>query len=707
MRVVCLFIGLALAIAPTVSAADILIADFEQDNYGDWEVEGEAFGPGPAKGTFKGQMHVSGFKGKRLVNTFFNGDGTTGTLTSPPIKIERDYLTFLVGGGAHRGKTCMNLLLDGKVVRTVTGANDRPGGTESLEPAFWDLRDLKGKSVVIQIVDSHKGGWGHVNVDHIVQSNTKPKAPSLRAHEKSFTVENKYLIIPIKNGAKKTNLSLFVEGTEVRRYGTELAVGPDDVDWYAYFTIEAYRGKQASVKVARGTEEAFPLIKQADKVPGSEKWYSESLRPQFHFSQAVGWNNDPNGMVYHNGEWHLFFQHNPVGWKWGNMTWGHATSKDLVHWKQHPNKLFPGTMAKGACFSGGATVDKNNTAGWGKDTLVAFLTDTGAGEAIAYSNDNGRTFTWYEKNPVVKHRGRDPKVIWYAYDDNDKPLNDTAKKLGGHWVMVVYDEHPQHKRNAAFYTSTNLKEWTEQSHLPGYFECTELFELPIDGDKNNTRWVVFAADAKYAIGSFDGKTFKPDHQGKHQVHHGPYYASQTFDNSPDGRKIQIGWARMNFPGMPFNQAFSFPHELTLHKTADGIRMFAKPVKEIEKLHKKKHNVSGDSLPLSINVSGDLFDVRATFAIGSAKTVGLDIGGNVITYDANARKLNGAAMKPVNGRVSIQVLVDRPMIEICGNDGMVFITGGRGKKGNVSSIKAFGDGARLVSFEVNELKSIWK
>lgn len=138
---------------------------------------------------------------------------------------------------------------------------------------------------------------------------------------------------------------------------------------------------------------------------------------------------------------------------------------------------------------------RNHTAGWktgDRDVLAAFLTDTGAGEAVTYSNDNERSITWYGGNPVVKHGGRDPKDIWYAYGENDQLLNEKAKELGGHWVMTVFDQHPEYKRDAARYTSTNLKEWTEQSHLPGYFECTELFELPAEDNADDTRWVVFA-----------------------------------------------------------------------------------------------------------------------------------------------------------------------------------------------------------------------
>jgi len=171
----------------------------------------------------------------------------------------------------------------------------------------------------------------------------------------------------------------------------------------------------------------------------------------------------------------------------------------------------------------------------------------GWGECIAYSNDRGRTFTEYEGNPVVQHAGRDPKIIWY--------------QPGEHWVMAVYDESEEAGRSIAFYTSEDMKSWEFQSKLKDYYECAEIFELPVDGDTSNTRWVAFAADARYAIGQFDGKVFLPEHDGKHQVHYGGYYASQLFNNNPDGRKIQIGWAQIEMLNMPFNQTFSFPPSL--------------------------------------------------------------------------------------------------------------------------------------------------
>ncbi len=695
---------------------DILVADFESETYGDWQVEGAAFGPGPAQGKLPGQMNVTGYQGKRLVNSFYEGDGSTGRLTSPPLRIDRKYMTFLLGGGGHVQKTCIQLLVDEKVIRSAVGPNTEPGGSEELTLHVWDVSEFLGKMATIQIVDEATGGWGHINVDQIQLTDEKPKVPEFATREWEFTVDKQFLVIPIQNGAKQTQLTLEVDGQPIRHYDTELAVSPETVDWYAYFTIDSYRGATARVKVTAGTEEGFALIRQADTVPGSAQWYSEPLRPQFRFSQAVGWNNDPNGMVYYDGEWHLFLQHNPVGWKWGNMTWAHAVSPDLVHWKQLPHVLFPKTMASGACFSGGAVVDYRNTGGFqtgDENVIVAFLTDTGAGEALAYSNDRGRTFTWYEHNPVVRHRGRDPKVIWYSYDENDTVLNEEAHNVGGHWVMAVYDEHDTHKQNIAFYTSVDLKNWDEQSHLPGYFECPEIFELPVPGDPERSRWVVFAADARYALGQFDGRTFTPDHEGKHRVHYGSYYASQTFSQPPKGRRIQIGWARIEMPNMPFNQAFTFPHQLTLRKTEDGIRLFAEPIPEIEKLYLERHVAENRQLEpgqaFELPLRAELFDLHASFELGDAERVGLEFGGHRVVYDAKAQQLNEAPLKPIDGRIHLQILADRPIVEVCGNEGRVYITAPRNSGEQSETIKAFAEGgnARLIRADLHRLQSIWE
>ena len=554
---------------------------------------------------------------------------------------------------------------------------------------------------------------------------------------REIALTGKLLLVPIAKdqqppvrGKERSRLSIRVDGNLVHDVEINLAQRKENVNWWAYLEMSKYVGKTALLSMSTpNDQDGLALIESSDRERHLLPLYDESLRPQFHFSQKSGWNNDVNGLVYNDGEWHLFFQYCPVTLRHADKYWGHAVSKDLIYWEELPIALSPFTQAKGQCFSGSAVVDHHNTAGFqigDKPPIVAVFSDFGAGvgEALAYSNDRGRTFTYYKGNPVLKHPGNDPRAIWYKYGKNDQPISAAARKLGGHWVMAVYDFKREFDKNIAFYTSTDLKSWTEQSHLPGYAECPEILELPVDpsassdsagtsGDRQDTRWVVFGADAQYAVGQFDGKTFTPEHEGKHRVHYGDYFASQTFSNPPDGRVIQIGWARINLPGMPFNQAFTFPHRLTLRKTPDGIRMFAAPIQEIAKLRKKTHSAGpadlAADLPAILDVSGELFEVRAEFALGQAKGVGLDIGGNRVSYDVAAGKLNGAPMTPVDGKVAMQVIVDRPMIEICGNDGAVYITSRRGKLGDVSAVKAFANGgpARLISLEVHELESIWK
>ena len=560
------------------------------------------------------------------------------------------------------------------------------------------------------------------NVDNSAKiSPAPPKAKLLGKLKKEMTVSKNYLLLPIKNGVPASQqLSAFVDGEEVRFVHIALAEKKEDADWWAFFDISKYMGKKLTVSVRSATAETLALIAQGDKVPGEEKWGTEPNRPQFHFSQKVGWNNDPNGMVYYKGEWHLYFQLNPVGLPWGNMTWGHAVSKDLVNWKQLPN-VFHHRHTKGgggdAMFSGGAAVDWKNVGGWKTgedDVIIATWTSTGRGECIAYSNDRGRTFTEFEGNPVIRHGGRDPKPLWYEYGPNDTPLDEAAKKLGGHWVIAIYDHNEKYGRNVAFYTSTDLKKWTVQSHLSGYYECAELFPLPVDGDKSKTRWVVFAADAKYAVGDFDGKKFTPEHKGKHTLHHGAYYASQLFSDAPDGRRVQIGWAKIQTSGSPFNQTFSFPTELSLRTTKNGIRMFGEPVKEIEKIRGKcvsaKDKVLTPEKPVALETSGALFDIQAEFDLGKATAVGLEVDGKKLaTFDTADGKLNKTMpLVPVDGKIAIRLLIDRPMMEIFANNGGQIATLPFDNDLNIQSVKAFCEGgqAKLLSMEVCELDAKW-
>ena len=236
----------------------------------------------------------------------------------------------------------------------------------------------------------------------------------MNTHTLTMKLEKKYLLFPIFNGVDMTHIDVSIEDKNVREFDIELATDISKVSFWSFLDITDFHGQSATIQLRGATKTGVNLIRQSEEIPEVDVPYRESLRPQFHFSQLVGWNNDPNGLVYYDGEWHLYFQHNPYGWKWGNMHWGHAVSNDLVHWNQKPIAIYNKRRGDWA-FSGGAVVDENNTGKWqtGQEkVIVASWTSTGRGECISYSNDRGQTFTEYEENPVIKHQGRDPKIIW-------------------------------------------------------------------------------------------------------------------------------------------------------------------------------------------------------------------------------------------------------------------------------------------------------
>lgn len=599
--------------AEIAMADDIVIADFEGDNYGDWKVEGEAFGKRPAQANARPPNNkVTGHQGKGLVNTFLNGDKPTGKLTSPPFAIERKFINFYIGAGAHEDRTCMNLLVDSQLVRSSTGpATKDDRAQEILVATSWDVMKLAGKQAVIEIVDNHSGGWGHIDVDHIVQSDEALSKPAriVRVEvSKTLTVDATHLLVPATNArgkdAPSTRLLLGVfDGEElVQSFHINLPHEGTEHRMLAY-PIDPYglRGKEITIRPAddkrvdENLKPAFEMIRCGNDSPEQKATdYDKPYRNQFHPAARYGWNNDPNGMVYHNGKYHLYFQHNPFGISWGNMHWGHFESDDMVHWRELPIALYSKTP-RDAAFSGGGFVDFNNSAGLGRNTLFVAFTSTGRGECLAYSKDGGVSFTEIEENPVVTHKGRDPKVIWYAPE----------KK----WVMAVYDTSPCTETdattptadegakkfvnaNVAFYESKNLRQWTRTGAFTdgdrkACHECPELFEIPVEGEKNESRWIYYGAQNRYFVGDFNGKTFVKE-SGPHGSTHGAFYAAQTFSDMPDGRRVQVGWIRTamftgRFPNQMVNQALTIAHELTLRRTDEGLRLAYWPVKKVESL----------------------------------------------------------------------------------------------------------------------------
>ncbi len=523
-----------------------------------------------------------------------------------------------------------------------------------------------------------------------------------------IAVSKRYLRLPVRNDAPMRRLHIEADGEEVLACDIELAEGEPD------FWVAADLGPFVGLSLALtidGMEDPAGLLDaafQSDAPVDREGLYHEALRPQFHFSSQRGWNNDPNGLVFYEGEYHLFYQHNPYGWKWGNMHWGHAVSPDLVHWRELGDVLAPDAL--GTMFSGSAVVDWANTTGFqGGDRPPLVCIYTSAGEpfvqSIAYSLDSGRTLTKYAGNPVVEHivgSNRDPKVIRH--------------KPSGQWVMALYlDGH-----DYALFGSPDLKAWRRLDRLTlgEASECPDLFELPVDGDPADTRWLFWGADGSYVLGDFDGETFTPEGEIHRYNWGGDAYAAQTWSDIPDidGRRIQIAWLRVNLPGMPFNQSMTFPCELTLRTTPEGVRLFSQPVREVSLLHRESRCWPEQAMqpgdPLPVGVKGDLLDIRAEFAVGAASEVGLEIHGIPVRYDVAEAALicegRTVPLPTIDGCIRLQILVDRTSIEIFGNDGQVALPLGVIAPADEHglSIYAVGGDAAVRSLVVHELASAW-
>jgi len=540
---------------------------------------------------------------------------------------------------------------------------------------------------------------------------------------RELAIEKPYLHLPVKNGAPPRVMRFVVAGREVKEFTIELADA--EPDFWVFADVSAFRGQELQVHVDElpGGSQGVASIKQADDVPGADGLYQEKHRPQFHFSSRRGWNNDPNGLVYYQGTYQLFYQHNPYGWNWGNMHWGHAASSDLVHWTELPDALSPDEL--GMMFSGSAVVDWHNTAGFQRGSekpIVVFYTAAGGEnpasqgrpftQCIAFSTDGGQTFAKYAGNPVIPHlegANRDPKVIWH------EPT--------GSWVMALYLGERDEAHYHALFASSDLRAWTKLSEVvmsEGGGECPDLFELPVDGDHANRKWVFSQASGHYGIGSFDGETFTLEvgplrWQGSESV----AYAAQTFSDvlPEDGRRIQIAWLTQELPGMPFNQMMTFPVELTLRTTGEGPRLFVNPVKEIELLHDKRHAWENETLAGDTNLlaglSGDLFHLRAELEIGDAQEVGFVMRGVPVLYHAAEQEVTCGhafgALRPVEGKICLEVLADRASVELFGNGGETYLIAGMIPPDDNTSLELVGKGgtATVKSLEVYELCSAWR
>lgn len=679
-------------------SGDIVLADFEAPTYGAWVAAGTAFGAGPAQGTLPNQQTVSGYDGSGLVNSYLGGDGSTGVLTSPPFVITKPCLDFLIGGGNLPGQEGMNLVVSNRIVKTATGAN-----SETLMPQQWDVSAYLGQTATLQIVDSATGSWGHVLIDEITLSDTA--FPLL---SRTMLLTNNLLDLPVKNGAAMKRVTVTVNGNPVRDFNIELADGTPD--WWAFVDVSEFSNQLAVVSVntlAPGSTGLSSIV-QANGIVGTTNLYTETLRPQIHFSAKRGWLNDANGMFYYHGQYHLYYQHDPFNWNGsGQKWWGHAVSSDMVNWRELPEGIYSHSYGDDV-WSGSAVVDSANTSGFKtgtNDVIVAAYYSTARGECIAYSNDGGQTFTDYGNNPVVVHSavGRDPHLFWYA------PSN--------YWVMAVYDGGGGN--GVEFYTTPDFHLWTFRSKIyNGFYECPDIFQLPVDGNTNNLMWELNDGSSGYQLGQFDGATFTPSTAELPGNLGSGFYASQTFTSMAPGdhRKVRIGWAQISTPGMPFNQLMYFPTGLTLQTTPNGVRLCSTPIPEITNNVEFVYNWTNLTLtpgynPLS-GIRGSLFDVKARFSAGSAQAITFTFQNVTVTYDATTRQIscNGdtQSLPPLNGSVQLEMIVDRDTIEIFGNNGQLYmpLPASNASGDSLISLACSGGNASFGSLTVNQLKSIW-
>ena len=440
-----------------------------------------------------------------------------------------------------------------------------------------------------------------------------------------ITNPTNYILLPIEEEAAESQVLL--DTGEAADTDMDIRLAQTQVDYFVPFALPA-GAKAATVRVRNKSKDAlcWKEIKLSDTFDTAN---TEKFRPVYHHTPLYGWMNDANGLVYKDGEYHLYFQYNPYGSKWGNMHWGHSVSKDLVHWEHLAPAIARDTL--GHIFSGSSIVDQENVAGYGVGSILVFYTSAsdknGQVQCLAFSKDNGRTFIKYEKNPILCPADglrdfRDPKV--FRYEPEDK------------WVMIVSAD-----KEMRFYDSKNLKDWNYMSNFgegygvqPCQFECPDMVELPVDGDLNRKKWALivnvnpgcyFGGSAtQYFTGDFDGMKFSCDSQpnvtkwldwGK------DHYATVCFSNTGE-RTIAVPWQYCNIvPTKQFRSANALPRELSLYTQDNEIYLSAAPVPEIKTLRKEKKEIPAFTVANDYHIDSLLADNDGAYELALEITAG--------------------------------------------------------------------------------------
>lgn len=539
----------------------------------------------------------------------------------------------------------------------------------------------------------------------------------LHADDIFIKITKKYLNLPVSSSEERAKMFFEIEGKQVREL--VIALAPSKPDYWVFTDVSEFKGRTIKIHYT-GIQKGLKQIYQDDKIYEQDSIYKELYRPQYHFTSRRGWLNDPCGLIYHKGEYHMFYQHEPYdrlgfGELW-NVHWGHAVSKDLIHWVELSDAIYPDKFGS-AMASGSTVIDYNNTAGFNKDNMpamVALFPATSKDSSLAclaYSLNNGKTFQKYEGNPIMRN------TVW-KHDLTRVFWHNPSNK----WILLMMQND-----GFSILSSINLKNWKKESHLTGFYECPQMFELPVDGNQNETKWIMHGASGNYIIGEFDGKQFIPE-TGKFYYCAGSFYAAQIFENIPakDGRCIQIAWGRIDQPeSMPFNQMMLLPTELSLRTTRNGIRLFSEPIKEIEKLHKEEFSwnnllVSEANKILRQFTETDCFRLKVTMKLGHPIGAGLKLNNqDVLNYYMGGNKINGVFYSPedpTSMKITADIFFDRTSIEVFIDRGALSYSMQR-EISEMSDIKFWSNDYRgndkgedsptvIETLKIFPLKSIW-
>ena len=501
--------------------------------------------------------------------------------------------------------------------------------------------------------------------------------------------QKKYLLLPVEEKEENAHIRVVRNNQLVKTLNCRLAV--DKVDYFVPY--EVGEGELFDISFngntrATGAINGFACWKRMSYSDTFDTKNVEKHRPVYHHTPAYGWMNDPNGMFYKDGTWHLCYQYNPYGSQWENMTWGHSTSTDLVHWNAEPTAITPDAL--GTIFSGCCVVDKNNTAGFGKDAIVAFYTSAGASQtqSMAYSTDGGKTFTKYENNPVITSNVpdfRDPHVFWNAE--------------AGFWNMILAAG-----QQMSIYSSKDLKQWKHESDFGaeygnhgGVWECPDLMKMKVRGP-DKEKWMLicnihpggpFGGSAtQYFIGEFDGHKFTCEDEPtetKWMDYGKDHYATITFDNAPEGRHVGIAWMSNwqyanQVPTKQFRSANSIARDFGLFEYNGETYCSVSPAKEMDAVRGQRISSPSEACEIVVQLKGD---AQLTLRNGKGERV-------VITYDAAEqtidfdRRRSGdvsfseafpcIVTSPTYGQIkTLRIFVDRSSIEIFDADGKMAMT----------------------------------